>query len=223
MLVHGGYHDSSCWRLLLPHIEKPSVAVDLPGRGSRPLTGEAPTLADYAAAVREEADAAGFERFALVGHSMGGLTISRTAADLPGRVACLIYVGALTPPPGVTVAELFGVDIPRGSPDLQPLVAEDHARALFGNDMSDDLWAVARESLVPEPSAAFHFTVDEQPRGIPTTYVQMTDDVPVPPALAAELIPQLGPGVDVRTIEAGHNVMLSQPEVLAAIVNDAAR
>ena len=108
MFVHGGHHDKSCWQLLLPLMELPSIAVDLPGRGARPSNGEAITYTMCAEAVLADADAAGFDRFPLVGHSMGGLTISRTALEAPERVAHLVYVGALVPPVGVTVAEVFG-------------------------------------------------------------------------------------------------------------------
>src|SRR4249919_566583 len=35
VLVHGAGMGASCWDRLLPHLDRPAVAVDLPGRGSR--------------------------------------------------------------------------------------------------------------------------------------------------------------------------------------------
>jgi len=47
----------------------------------------------------------------------------------------------------------------------------------------------------------------------------MSRDVPVPPALAEQMIANLGPGVARHTIDAGHTVMVSQPQQLAEILN----
>jgi pimeloyl-ACP methyl ester carboxylesterase len=46
VLVHGGGFDRRCWDLLIPHLKVPTVAVDLPGRGSRPTPLDLVTFAD---------------------------------------------------------------------------------------------------------------------------------------------------------------------------------
>jgi pimeloyl-ACP methyl ester carboxylesterase len=224
VFVHGGQHDRSCWQLLLPLMNVPSIAVDLPGRGARPSNGAAITYALCAEAVLADADAAGFDRFMLIGHSMGGLTISRTALDAPGRVAHLVYVGALVLPVGVTVSESFGVDVAPGQPDsaMVPVMDLNLARTMFAGDMTDEQWAIASTCLVDEPVGLFRDSMTAYPTGIPTTYIAMTDDVPVPPSSAIEMIKQLGPDVDYREIAAAHNVMLSQPETLATLLNQLA-
>lgn len=38
------------------------------------------------------------------------------------------------------------------------------------------------------------------PDGVPITYVSMTDDVPVPPALAEQMVANLGAGVEHRVL-----------------------
>ena len=39
VLVHGGGFAGSCWDLLVPELDAPTVAVDLPGRGrGRPIS-----------------------------------------------------------------------------------------------------------------------------------------------------------------------------------------
>ena len=203
-------------------MELPSIAVDLPGRGNRPSNGQAITYAMCAEAVLADADAAGFERFVLVGHSLGGLTISRTALEAPERIARLVYVGALAPPVGVTVSEIFGVDVAPGQPDsaMLPAMDLDLARTMFAGDMTDEQWALASTSIVDEAVGLFRDSLPAYASGIPTTYIAMTDDVPVPPASAAEMIKQLGPDVDYRQLDAAHNVMLSQPATLAATLHD---
>lgn len=100
VLVHGASHIAHCWDLMLPHLSLPAVAVDLPGRGGRPADFATVTLNDCVQAVIDSADQAGLQRFALVGHSLGGVTITETAWRHPDRVARLVYVGATVPAPG---------------------------------------------------------------------------------------------------------------------------
>jgi pimeloyl-ACP methyl ester carboxylesterase len=225
VLVHGGMHDASCWQLTVPLLDTAAIAVDLPGRGKRPMNGERVTFARCAEAVLADADAAGFDRFLLVGHSMGGFTISTVGLLAPERVGRLAYVGALAPPLGVTTATVFGLpqrdDV--ADDELQHPMPEEISRAMFANDMDDAQWAIARQSLVPEPLSMFHEAMSAYATGIPTTYLKMVDDQPVPPARADEMIQQLGPAVDVRAIDAAHNVMLSQPALVASILDDLAR
>lgn len=223
VLVHGGHHDSTCWQLLTPLLDAPAIAVDLPGRGTRPADDKPVTFARCVQAVLEDADAAGFERFVAVGHSMGGFTLSRLMLDAPQRLVARMYVGALCPPPGVSAAQLYSLE-PLGPDDdpaaLRTPMPEELSRAMFGNDMTDEQWAIARTALCKEPTFMFHDTIPSYPGGVPTMYVSMTDDVPVPPAMAEQMIEQLRPDVETVTLTAGHNVMLSQPETLAKVIND---
>ena len=48
----------------------------------------------------------------------------------------------------------------------------------------------------------------------------MTDDVGVPPALAKQMIANLGADVDHRVLSAGHIAMVTKPRELAAVIND---
>src|SRR5688500_13251582 len=109
VLVHGGYHGAWCWDAVVPLLDLPSVAVDLPGRGRRPAHGQV-TVGMCVDAVLGDADAAGFDRFVLAGHSLGGVTITETANRAPERIAHLVYVAALAPPPGACLFDLFFPD-----------------------------------------------------------------------------------------------------------------
>ena len=100
VLVHGTNHSAACWDSVLAHLVAPAIAVDLPGRGSRPATIENVTLDDCVQVVIDSADQAGFERCVLVGHSLGAMTVTETAWRHPERVAALIYVGGAVPAPG---------------------------------------------------------------------------------------------------------------------------
>jgi pimeloyl-ACP methyl ester carboxylesterase len=219
ILVHGGMHTAACWALVEPMLELPARAVDLPGRGSRPAELSEVGLDDCVAAVLDEADSAGFARFALVGHSLGGATISETAYRHGERITNLVYVGAIVPPAGSSAATvMIGHDVSATEPFV---VSEEFAQPAFGNDLSEEQWAAHAASLVPDAPGIMNGVISGLPSGIPITYVNMTDDVPVPPPLAEQMAANLGADVERRTLHAGHTVMVSQPKALADIINAA--
>jgi pimeloyl-ACP methyl ester carboxylesterase len=89
LLIHGWASSSFSWRRLLPLLERRyrAVAVDLPGFGlSRPLR-EGLRLGPVANHLSKLMRALGCERYAVIGHSMGGLFASYLAASDPGVVA----------------------------------------------------------------------------------------------------------------------------------------
>jgi pimeloyl-ACP methyl ester carboxylesterase len=218
VLVHGGMNSSLAWAPILPYLSAPAIAIDLPGRGKNPSDLAAVGLDDAVATVLKEADAAGFDRFVLVGHSLGGVTITETAYRHPERISALVYVGALIPGPGQTAAELMGV------PPLEtmPVLGEDVAKALFGTGLTDEQWTAHYAELVPDAPGLMNATVSGYPRETPATYLSMTDDQPVPPALARQMVTNL-PQIDFRVIDdAGHTLMVTHPQLLAEILNEIA-
>jgi pimeloyl-ACP methyl ester carboxylesterase len=216
VLVHGGMHGSWCWDPTLPFLDARVTTVDLPGRGRRPADLAKVTLADCVDAVIEDADAQGFAQFVLVGHSLGGVTITETAVQHPHRVAALVYVGALVPGP-----EQSGAQVMTGGPlEAMPVLPEELARALFGTGFDDDAWAEHYAALVADAPGLMNAQLSGYPTDIPITYVSMTLDQPVPPAIAQQMVANLGPEVDHRVIaDAGHTVMATHPAVLADILN----
>lgn len=84
VLIHGwGQCADATWFSVLPHLEHPFIAVDLPGHGSS--DGEIFDFESAARGVLAACDAVGFKAPHLVAHSMGGpvaLTVFRLA---PGR------------------------------------------------------------------------------------------------------------------------------------------
>jgi pimeloyl-ACP methyl ester carboxylesterase len=99
VFVHGAMHDHSVWGLqsrALAHHGHAVLALDLPGHGRS--AGPAPASVEAAAQwVLAALEAAGVQRAALVGHSMGSLIALEAAAALGDRATGLVMVGTAFP------------------------------------------------------------------------------------------------------------------------------
>jgi pimeloyl-ACP methyl ester carboxylesterase len=100
VLVHGGGFDGRCWEPLLPHLDGPALAIDLPGRGIHPAPLGEVTFAACAEAVRGDVDAAGFDDIVLVGHSLAGCSMPSIVDLLGARVRHAVFVACTVPDDG---------------------------------------------------------------------------------------------------------------------------
>lgn len=110
--IHGWLDNAASFQPLAPLLKNVHLlAFDLIGHGH---SAHLPQCADYHLAdgcrwVVALADAMGWERFALIGHSMGASVASITAAAVPERVAGLVMIdgiGPLSVPPETEVKRL---------------------------------------------------------------------------------------------------------------------
>ena len=101
VLVHGALHDHSGFTLLarwFAHHGHCVLAVNLPGHGQ----SEGPPAAsveDAAEWLWALLDAAGVQRAALAGHSLGSLMALQAAASQPQRASHLVMIGTAVPMP----------------------------------------------------------------------------------------------------------------------------
>ena len=95
VLIHGSMGSLHMWEGWVDRLKDRArlISVDLPGHG---LTGAWPreeyTIEAYADFIEVLADTLNLDRFALVGHSMGGAVAWTFAATRPDRVSQLILV-----------------------------------------------------------------------------------------------------------------------------------
>ena len=245
VLVHGGAHGAWCWDPLLAHLDGTVLAVDLPPKAIRGVTAaalgvppaelNAVGVGEFATSAIADIDAAGLDRFVLVGHSMGGLTIAEIARRLPARVAQLVFVSCIVPPEGGNVIDTLPIEVREMTSDAvaaaraggaNPMGGLDEAtiRRMFCNDMDAEQTRFVLEHTGVEAPGAFAEAVTRVgiPADLPTTYVKLLRDQ----ALAAEdqdrQIANLraSPGLDVQIVEldTGHDVMISAPEQLARVL-----
>lgn len=244
VLVHGGGHGAWCWEPTVPYLRGDVLAVDLPPksiRGGKRRFESPPelrklTLGDFADSVLADIDAAGFPRFVLVGHSMGGLTISEVAQREPDRVEHLVYVSCIVPPEGRSAIDAL-------PEDLQPLTrqaveasrnGDDNAvggldeatsRFLFCNDMDEDQTRFVLDHTGAEATQVLDEPTRRSgiPSELPKTFVKLLRDQSLAPDDQDVYIQNLrdcpGGDVEVVTIDAGHDAMISQPKELADVLN----
>ncbi len=243
VLVHGGAHGAWCWEWMTPLLDGDALAVDLPPQAIRGVHRQFDlpelrtlTIGDFTESVLSDVDAVGFERFVLVGHSMGGLTISDVAGRVPDRIEHLVYVSCMVPPEGKSAIDALpeelremtrqaveeanrGGDNPIGSLDEQT------TRTMFCNDMDEEQTRFVLEHTGTEVSAVLAEPNSRAgiPPELPKTFVKLLQDQSLPPDTQDVLIQNLreSPGgeVDVVPIDAGHDVMISRPKELAGVLN----
>ena len=98
LALHGWLDNAASFLPLAEHLDTVElVALDLPGHGA---SAHLPAAADYIAtsaarAAFATADALGWERFALLGHSLGGSIASMMAAAQPQRIERLVSIESL--------------------------------------------------------------------------------------------------------------------------------
>ncbi len=224
ILLHGAGGDHLVWPPEIRHLSGIRVyALDLPGHGKSGGAGRQ-SAEDYAKTVIEFMDAAGLWRAVFVGHSMGGAIALDLALEYPERTAGLglISSGARLPVSASILenaasASTFSFAVqslhnlswgPRSS---RRLVEQNFKR----------LMTVRPTLLYGDLLACDRFDATERLTSIrtPVLVICGTDDKLMPVHYSATLAAQI-PGAALQTVdEAGHLVMLEQPQRLAKLLS----
>jgi pimeloyl-ACP methyl ester carboxylesterase len=203
VLVHGGGHGAWCWAPTLTELTTDTLAVDLPPlsiRGGPGRHQEVPacgtlTLADWAAAVLEAATAAGWDRFVLAGHSLGGATIAEVARRAPARVARLVYVSAVVPAEGGSVLDMLPSQL------LERFaggMTDDAVREMFCTGMDQEQTRFVLDHVGTELLGVLTEAVSRRGtfRTMPVTFLRLARDNALPPATQDACIDRLRAEVD---------------------------
>jgi pimeloyl-ACP methyl ester carboxylesterase len=267
VLVHGYWDNSHCWGHVeagLDHKGFAARSLDLPGAGAnaanprsyskRPLDhalfaaepspNASVTQKDRTAAVVKLIDAIDGPVI-LVGHSMGGATISDVAETIPHRLAAAIYVTAFLLPPGTppiaviqheTMAAALVPSLILADPaavgalGLDPRSEdEDYRRRLkaaFYGDVEEAEAARAILALHCDEPLATTVRPSAVTRGrygsVARHYVRCTEDRAITPAgqdyMIAHMDEARGGSTAVSTLPCSHSPFLSRPGELTEIL-----
>ncbi|GKX49269.1 alpha/beta fold hydrolase [Pectobacterium carotovorum] len=229
LLVHGAWQGAWVWNKIQPKLtaEGHTVkAIDLPGSGDDQTPATTVSLDAYARKIIDAASLLSAQgKVTLVGHSMGGAAITLAASLAPELFEKLIYVCAILPQNGESVAILgeqsqkLGTEGPVAQPLLDKgvlaLVPEKIAPT-FLNDYTESDVDTLLAQFKPQPIQPLMETVTltEGFLNLPKAYIVCTKDLAISPKLQQQMAEKANVGT-IYTLDAGHEPFFSQVEKLS--------
>jgi len=219
VLVHGGFVDGSGWEGVYRTLKKDGYNVSIVQNPTLSLAN------DVAVAKRTLASQDG--PVILVGHSYGGVVITEAGND--PKVVGLVYITAFAPDKGESVATLIK-DPPPGAPVPPILPPQDgflfldrgKFRASFAGDVESEKASFMADSQVPWGLEALGGVISEPAwKAKPSWYLIATDDKMIPPDAQRSMSRRAGSTV--VEVKGSHAIYVSQPEAVAALIEQAAK
>lgn len=227
ILIHGAWHGGWAWDPVAERLRSGGFAVVAPtlvGLGERAAEVTPGTcLSDHVGQVVGEIDAVAGP-VVLVGHSYGGMVIAGAASRRPERVVRLVYLDALVPADGESVATFAGPDfVGAGRADADARGDGCVGTGFFPPTKFVD-WEGERlerfaARLTPQPLQAFLEPVrlEGDISRIPADFVLATDEpLGLFEPFAEEARGRLG--WRVFELPTRHDAMLTMPGVVAAML-----
>jgi pimeloyl-ACP methyl ester carboxylesterase len=227
VLVHGAWHGGWCWQRVAPLLHVAGHTVYTPtltGLGERAHLAHAGV--DLALHVRDIVAVLEYERLAnaiLVGHSYGGMVITGVAEQAADRLAHLVYLDAFVPRHGEAVWDLMPPERRAALEQLRTTRPEAWQvpppdPALWGLTAPEErAWVAPR--LVPQPLATFQQPLAApayRAAALPRTYIRAAHYAGPFDVFANRA--QREPGWRYHALPAGHDVMVTHPRELAALL-----
>ena len=232
ILVHGGFHWGGCFTKVANELAERGHAVatpDLAGHGydATPLQ-QIRTMGDYVAPV-ERLVVNARQPVVLVGHSMGGLTLSYLGERYPDKIAALIYLAALMPRRGLSLASLPPQDsviaslitpLDDGSGMRLKRNVDILTAGFYGDCGERDIQVAIANLSEVNPMAPFAWVSDisnERFARIPRTYIETLQDRTIPLATQRGFQAQV-PGGAVRSLDTSHSPFFSRAREVAELI-----
>lgn len=227
VLVHGAFADSSSWNGVIEALQVKGFPIVAAANPLRSVTSDAAYVSDVVGGIDGPV--------VLVGHSYGGQVIS-TAANGHDNVRSLVYVAAFAPDAGEAAAELAGkfpggtlgealadpVTLADGGVDLYIDQTKFHQQ--FAHDVSSEQAALMAAGQRPVTEAALTEKSGEPAwKVLPAWFVYGDGDKNIPPQ-ALEFMAERAESKRTVVVEgASHVVMVSNPQLVADLIEEAAQ
>ncbi|MEI9979564.1 MAG: alpha/beta hydrolase [Edaphobacter sp.] len=218
VLVHGAWADGSCWQHVILPLQRQGLKITCV---QIPLT----SLTDDIAALQRV-----IERTTgpvlLAGHAYGGAVIAGPHDD---RIKSLVYVAALAPDEGETVADVFyraepHSDAPRIAPDEHGFIwmPEEGFRNAVAHKASQDQAAIL--SAVQRP-ISLQCIQEKAPapawKTKPSWFLLAEEDRMISPETQRYMANRMG--ANVRSHPVDHSPMLTAPDLVTEVILETAR
>lgn len=219
VLVHGGFVDGAGWEGVYKVLKKDGYNVSIVQNPTISLEDDVRVTKRILAAQDGPA--------ILVGHSYGGAVITEAGTD--SKVAGLVYITAFAPDKGESVNTLIqsappGAPVPPILPPVDGFLFLDKAKfpASFAGDVDPEKAAFMAESQVPWGLEALSGAISEPAwRTKPSWYLVVTEDKMIPPDAQRAMSKRAGSKV--VEVQGSHAIYVSQPEAVAALIEQAAK
>jgi pimeloyl-ACP methyl ester carboxylesterase len=211
------------WEAMEPRLEFTHLFAEFPGREDADKGTEDLRLEDYARHLRNQVDAFRTDRLAIVAHSLGGLVALKLAAGLSSRLVGFVGVGAAVPRDGGSFVSSLPFAKRAMTTVLMRLAGTRPPESAIRRGLCSDLPASRTDEVVrrfvPESRAVYVERADAPVPDVPRMYVRLTADKEFGLPLQGVMAGNLG-AAEVREIDSGHLPMLSNPDELAALLNE---
>ena len=218
MLVHGAWADGSCWANVIGPLKQEGLNVIC---APIPLTSLTDDIAALGRALERTRGPV-----VLAGHAYGGAVIQAASDE---QVKSLVYIAALAPEEGETVANVFYRDEPHAdAPKLAPnkhgcfWLTEEGFRKAVAHKASQNLIEVM--AAVQRP-ISIHCI--QQPaltpawKTKPTWYLLAEEDRMINPKTQRFMAERMR--ATIRSVRADHSPMYMEPKLVVGIILEAAR
>jgi pimeloyl-ACP methyl ester carboxylesterase len=220
LLVHAAWADASNWNKVLLQLRASGIeaaAVQIP------LT----SLTDDVAALRQYINRTE-KPLVLVGHSYGGAVITAAGSD-DSRVKSLVYIAAMAPDEGETVAELLHRAQPHAqAPALTPdehgnlwMSQEGFANAVAPESTGDEIFLMAAAQKPTSVKCIMEKMIVPAWKQKPSWYLLAHRDRVIAPETQAFMAERAGASIDARDVD--HTPTVSAPDAVTSLIQAAVR
>jgi pimeloyl-ACP methyl ester carboxylesterase len=241
VLVHGGWHGAWCWKKVVPLLEAAGQRLYTPtltGLGEKahllsPEVGLATHIQDVVQVIEENR----LLDVILLGHSYSGMVITGVVDRVPERIRHLVYLDAVVPLDGASMADISPMVINGLRKDARahgdgwrvspPRELPFGRGGAFGVTQEPDLSWV-RSSVGPQSLKTFEEPLHLKDPDIVSkkarTFIRCTRGLPVflintlQRLLLRHTLSPTGPGWRFRVLDAGHDCMITNPKEVSDLL-----